>query len=524
MRLMPRPIVAATLSLAVAATCSPAAAQDAASASATITIHADRPGPVMNRQVFGQFAEHLGHGIYGGIWVGEKSSIPNDHGYRRDVLEALKAIKVPMVRWPGGCFADEYHWRDGIGPRAKRPVKINTNWGGVNEDNAFGTNEYMGFMDRLGAEAYVSANVGSAPASETAQWLEYMTSPNGSTLAKERAANGHPAPFKVAYVGIGNELWGCGGNMRAEYAADLTNRYAQFAKSGAGKMLKIASGPSDSNYAWTDTMMRIAGANIDGLSLHYYTRPRMQKWEDKGAALGFPEHEWATTMAATLAMDDFVTKHSAVMDKYDPEKKKWLVVDEWGTWYDPAPGSNPGFLVQQNSVRDAVVAGLNLNIFAHHADRVKMAASAQMVNVLQAMLLTDGAKMVKTPTYWVFDLYKPWQDATTLPVDLQSPWYHEAEVAVPAISVSAVRDTAGQVHLALVNLDPHRAIPISVALAGGQAASVTGRIVTGQAMDAHNDFDHPDTVRPMPFAGAQVTGGSVSATLPPRSVVVLDLK
>jgi alpha-N-arabinofuranosidase len=523
-------VLATVLTMMVAA---PVAAQDggataSAAQGATLTLHADRPGPVMNRQVFGQFAEHLGHGIYEGIWVGEKSSIPNDHGYRSDVLAALKAIKVPMVRWPGGCFADEYHWRDGIGPRSKRPVKINTNWGGVDEDNAFGTNEFMGFTERLGAEAYISANVGSAPPSETAQWLEYMTSPSGSTLAKERAANGHPQPFTVDYVGLGNELWGCGGNMRAEYAADLTNRYAQFAKSAAApggkKMLKIAAGPSDEDYTWTDTMMRLAGKNIDGLSLHYYTRPRMKTWEDKGAAVGFPETEWASTMAHTLKMDEYVTKHSAIMDKYDPEKKKWLVVDEWGTWYDPAPGSNPGFLVQQNSMRDAVVAGLNLNIFAHHADRVKMAAIAQMVNVLQAMLLTDGAKMVKTPTYWVFDLYKPWQDATTLPVDVQSPWYHEADVAVPAISVSAVRDTAGQVHIALVNLDPNRALPVSMTLAGVAAGSVDGRILTGATMDAHNDFDHPDTVIPVAFTGARINDGTLTATLPAKSVVVLDLK
>jgi alpha-L-arabinofuranosidase len=495
---------------------------------ATVTVHADRPGPVMNRQVFGQFAEHLGHGIYGGIWVGEKSSIPNDHGYRRDVLEALKAIKVPVVRWPGGCFADEYHWRDGIGPRAKRPVKINTNWGGVNEDNAFGTIEYMGFVERLGAESYVSANVGSGTPSETAEWVEYMTSPNGSTLAKERAANGHPAAFPVRYIGIGNELWGCGGNMRAEYAADLTNQYAQFAKAGGGpnatKMLKIASGPSDEDYPWTETLMKLSAKNIDGLSLHYYTRPRMKTWNDKGAALGFPEREWASTMQHTLYIDDYITKHSAIMDKYDPEKKKWLVVDEWGTWYDPAPGSNPGFLVQQNSVRDAVVAGLNINIFAHHADRVKMAAIAQMVNVLQAMLLTDGARMVKTPTYWVFDLYKPWQDATTLPVDLTSPWYHQEDVAIPAVSVSAVRDTAGQVHIALVNVDPHRAIPLSLNLAGVQASSATGRIVTGATMDAHNSFEAPDVVKPVAFTGAQASGGTVTATLPPMSVVVLDLR
>lgn len=489
---------------------------------ATITVRGDTPGPRMYRQVFGQFAEHLGHGIYEGIWVGEKSSIPNDHGYRKDVLQALRDIKVPLVRWPGGCFGDEYHWRDGIGPRNKRPVKINTNWGGVNEDNAFGTHEFMGFVEKLGAEAYVSLNVGSAPPSEGAQWVEYMTSPNGSTLAKERAANGHAGPWKVEYLGIGNELWGCGGNMRAEYAADVTNRYAQFAKSGNGKMMKIASGGLEDDVAWTDSMMRVAGKYIDGYSLHYYTIPG--GFNAKKQALGFSEVEWAETIARTIKMEELITKHSAVMDKYDPGKTKWLAVDEWGTWFAPAPGSNPGFLVQQNSVRDAVVAGLNLNIFAHHADRVKLTAIAQMVNVLQAMLLTDGPRMVKTPTYWVYDMYKPWQDATVLPTDLSSPWYNKDQYVAPAVSVSAVRDTAGQIHIGLVNADPNRAMPVNMTLTGVQASSVTGRILTGTTMDAHNSFDQPNTVSPQPFTGAQVNGGTLSLSLPPKSVIVLDLR
>jgi len=515
----------ATLMLAGASIATPAVAQDAAAPTVTATLQADKPGAVVHRDVFGQFAEHLGHGIYGGIWVGKGSRIPNDGGYRRDVLDALKAINVPMVRWPGGCFGDEYHWRDGIGATKPRPTKVNTNWGGVNEDNAFGTHEYFGLMDRLGASTYVSANVGSAPPSETAQWVEYMTAAQGTNvLAKERERNGHAAPWKIQYLGIGNELWGCGGNMRAEYAADLTNRYAQFAKSANGPMLKIASGPSDSNYEWTEAMMRIAGKNIDGLALHYYTRPRDNDWKDKGAAIGFPEREWASTMSHTLEMEEFITKHSAIMDKYDPAKRVMLAVDEWGTWYDPTPGSNPGFLEQQNSLRDAVVAGLNLNIFAHHADRVRMAAIAQMVNVLQAMLLTDGAKMVKTPTYWVFDLYKPWQGATSLPIQVTSPWYHKDEVAVPAVSASVVRDTAGQVHVALVNLDPNRAMPVSVALAGLQATQASGRIITGTAMDAHNSFDAPDTVVPQPFTGAQVAGGNLTLTVPAKSVLVLDLR
>ncbi len=488
----------------------------------SIVVRADRPGPVMQRQVFGQFAEHLGTGIYGGIWVGENSLIPNDAGYRRDVLEALRALKVPMVRWPGGCFADEYRWREGIGPRAARPVKINTHWGGVTEDNRFGLHEFMGFAERIGAEAYISGNVGSAPPSELAEWVEYMTSASGSSLAKERARNGRAQPWGLPYLGIGNELWGCGGNMRADYAADVTNRYATFAKSGSGRMLKIASGASDRDYAWTDAMMRIAGKQIDGVSLHYYTVPG--NWEKKGSATGFSEAEWAITMAKTLEMETFIAGHSAVMDKYDPEKRKWLVVDEWGSWYDPEPGSNPGFLAQQNSLRDALIAAVNINIFARHADRVKMAAIAQMVNVLQAMLLTDGPRMVRTPTYWAFDLYKPWHDATVLPVELDSPIYAHGTVRIPAISASVVRDVDGRVHMALANLDPHRAFPITVAVPGVRIGRPWGRIVTATAMDAHNSFDAPDRVRPQPFDGARASKNGVTLTLPPKSLVVLALE
>ena len=501
----------------------PALAQTADRAS--VTVDADQSGAQVHPDVFGQFMEHLGTGIYGGVWVGEDSPIPNDGGYRTDVLQALRDINVPMVRWPGGCFADEYHWRDGIGPREDRPVKINTNWGGVNEDNSFGTHEFMGFAQRLGARTYVSANVGSGTPAETSQWVEYMTAPAGTTeLARERAANGHEAPWTVDYLGIGNELWGCGGNMTAEYAADLTNRFITFAKPGTGEMLKIASGPSDSNYEWTETMMKKSGKLIDGLALHFYTRPRDATWEDKGPALGFPESEWASTLDHTLEMDEFITRHSAIMDKYDPEKRVMLAVDEWGTWYDPEPGANPGFLQQQNSLRDAMVAALNINIFTKHAERVKMAAIAQMVNVLQAMLLTDGPRMVKTPTYHVFDMYEPWQGATSLPVEVASPMYEKDDVSIPAINVSAVRDIEGQVHLALVNVDPNNAHPVTIALDGVNPAAASGRILTAGAMDAHSDFDRPNVVAPAAFNGARVSGGSVSVTLPAKSVVVLQLR
>ena len=489
---------------------------------ADLTIHADRPGPRVNKEIFGQFAEHLGAGIYGGIWVGEDSKIPNIHGYRKDVVEALRNIKVPVIRWPGGCFADEYNWREGIGPRDKRPVKINTHWGKVEETNAFGTHEFMDFAELVGAEAYVSGNVGDGTPREMAEWVEYMTSPGGS-LAKLREANGRKEPWKVPFFGLGNELWGCGGNMRPEYAADETRRFSTFVKVPAGVTIKkMASGPSDSNYEWTEVMMREAGSRIDGLGLHYYTVPNGWSGRSKGSATNFTEAEWAKTFSLTLKMDEFITRHAAIMDKYDPNKRVWLGVDEWGTWYDVEPGTNPGFLYQQNSLRDAVVAAINFNIFVKHADRVKMANIAQMINVLQAMILTKDEKMVLTPTYHVFDLYKAYQDATSLPIELKTPWYNKDEWTVPAVSASAVRDATGKIHIGLANLDPNRGVTV-MAHVGGSGA-VSGRIVTAGAMNAINTFEQPGTVTTAAFHGATRVGDAVKVALPAKSVVMVDVE
>ena len=489
----------------------------------TVEVHADRPGPVYNRRLFGQFAEHLGTGIYGGIWVGKGSKIPNVNGYRRDVLDALKAIRVPVIRWPGGCYADEYHWREGVGPQAKRLTKVNTNWGGVTEDNSFGTHEFMNYSEMVGAEAYVSGNVGSASPSEMAEWVEYMTFPSKSTYAEERRKNGRDKPWKLAMFGIGNELWGCGGNMRPEYAADVTRRYSTFLKVPAGeKLQKIASGANSDDYNWTEVMMRDAGGAFDGIGVHYYTIPG--NWDKKGAATGFDEESWARTLSKTLKMEELLTRHSAIMDKYDPNKRVALLVDEWGTWYDVEPGTNPGFLYQQNSLRDAMVTSLNLDIFARHADRVRGANIAQMINVLQAMILVDGSRMVKTPTYWVFDMYKDYQDATVLPVDVQSRWYNKNQWVMKAVSASAVRDKAGVVHVGLTNVDPNQPATVSVKLDGVTAAQVSGRVLTGATMDAHNSFDAPNQVAPQPFNGATLSGGTLTVQVPAKSVVMLDLR
>ncbi len=499
----------------------PAMAQEPAKPT-EITVRADTPGPTYDKAIFTQFAEHLGTGIYGGLWVGERSKIPNVRGFRSDVVGALKDLGVPIIRWPGGCFADEYHWREGVGPRAKRPVKINTHWGGVTEPNTVGTHEFFDLVGQVGAEAYISGNVGNGTPQEMAEWVEYMTAPAGS-LADERARNGHKEPWKLPYFGIGNELWGCGGNMRAEYAADVTRRYATFVKAPAGtRILKIASGANNDDYNWTEVMIRESASTIDALSLHYYTVPG--GWPPRASASEFDEAGWAQTLAATWKMDEFVGKHTAIMDKYDPQKRIWLAVDEWGTWYAGDPGTNPGFLRQQNTLRDAMVAAINLNIFAKHADRVKMSAIAQMVNVLQAMIFTDGAKMVKTPTYHVFHMYKPWIDATVLPVELKGGWYSKDQYVVPAVSASAIRGKDGVVRIALANADPNRPNSVTATLAGVQASAVTGKVLTADAITARNDFDAPDRVAPQAFTGATVAGGKLSVTLPAKSVVVLELR
>jgi alpha-N-arabinofuranosidase len=520
-RTLRRTAIALMLSAAPLAATAQTVASPAAG-TATIAVRGDQPGPTYDRRIFTQFAEHLGNGIYGGLWVGTDSKIPNVRGFRKDVIAALKELGVPVIRWPGGCFADEYHWREGIGPRARRPVKINTHWGGVTEPNSVGTHEFMDLVEQIGAEPYVAGNVGNGSPEEMAEWVEYMTSPAGS-LADERARNGHKAPWNVPYFGVGNELWGCGGNMRPEYAADLTRRYATFIKVPAGsKIVKIAAGANVDDYRWTETMMREAIGQIDAVSLHYYTVPG--GWPPRHSSTDFDEAGWAETLAGAVHMDELVTRHSAIMDKYDPQKRIWLAVDEWGTWYAGDPGSHPGFLRQQNTLRDALVASIHLNIFAKHADRVKMSAIAQMVNVLQAMILTDGARMVRTPTYYVFQMYKPYRDATVLPVEVKAPWYNKDQWTMPAVSASAVRDKAGVVHVGLANLDPNRANTVTVSLAGVTAGSVAGTILTAPAMNARNDFATPDTVVPVAFNGAQVANGTLTVTLPAKSVVMLDLR
>ena len=497
-----------------------------------LSVDVSRVGAKIDRNIFGQFAEHLGHGIYDGIWVGLDSSIPNTRGIRNDVVGALKAIKVPNVRWPGGCFADEYHWRKGIGPQ--RAVTLNPNWGGVIEPNTFGTDEFMDFLDQIGAEAYVSANIGSGTPQEAAEWLEYMTAAQPTTLAKERAANGHAAPYKVGYLGLGNESWDCGGNMTPDYYLDKMKIYSRFvrnfnpAQQEKQQMRKIAVGPGGGEPRWTEWTEAIMKAyqqhswswDINGLSLHNYT---VVKWPPAYASTGFGETEYAQILKSTLEMDSLIAKHSAIMDRYDPQKKVALVVDEWGAWYAPLPGSNPGFLVQQNSLRDAILAALNVNIFARHADRVRMANIAQMINVLQAMIMTDGEKMVLTPTYYVFKMYRPFQDATFLPVTFDAGTYTRGDITLPRVDAIAARDAVGQLWLAITNLDPNQPTEIEATISGVRARAVVGEMLTAPKVDSVNSFDAPRAVVPKAVSFA-VEGGKLMLKLEPKSVTVVSIE
>ena len=517
------------ITLAVAATFSVSALAD----NAKVTIYADQGTQKIHKEIYGQFAEHLGSCIYGGLWVGENSQIPNINGYRKDVFEALKALQVPVLRWPGGCFADEYHWMDGIGPKENRPKMQNNNWGGTIEDNSFGTHEFLNLCEMLGCEPYISGNVGSGTVEELAKWVEYMTSDGDTPMAKLRRQNGRDKAWKVKFLGVGNESWGCGGEMRPEYYSDLYRRYAVYCRNYDGNNLyKIASGASDYDWNWTEVLMDRVGHRMSGLSLHYYT---VTGWNgSKGSATKFNDDDYYWTIGKCLEIEDVVKKHAEIMDRKDPKKQIGLLVDEWGTWWDEEPGTIRGHLYQQNAMRDAFVAALSLNVFHRHCDRVRMANIAQVVNVLQSMILTDQkgtGHMVLTPTYHVFEMYKGFQEATYLPLDVESTSKrvrgdsHAKEGRkVEMLHSSAAKKADGSIILSLSNVSLTEPQEVEISLEGAQAKTVSGRILTCKDVAEYNDFDHPDRVKPVDFKDAKLKKGILSVKVPARSIVVLDVK
>lgn len=479
----------------------------------------------IDKHIYGHFAEHLGRNIYGGFYVGEdNTNIPHTDGVRNDVVEALKKLKVPNLRWPGGCFADTYQWKDGIGPKEDRPTLVNTWWGNVTEDNSFGTHDFLNMCELLGTEPYLAGNIGSGTVQDLIDWVQYVNFEGESPMSKLRKENGREKPWNVKFWGVGNEAWGCGGNMTPEYYANEYRKYATFMAgwTNEGGLYRIASGANSEDYNWTETLMKNIPLNMmSGVALHHYS---VIDWAAKGSDRDFSEEQYFTTMKRALFMDEIIEKHSAIMDKYDPEKKVALVVDEWGGWYEVEEGTNPGFLYQQNTMRDAMIAGTTLNIFHKHCERVRMANLAQTINVLQAVILTNEDKMLLTPTYHVMEMYNVHQDATLIPMEIKSNDYTVGNEKLPAISGSASKDKNGVTHISLVNIDAKKDNEVTINIEDSKYKNVTGRILASDKVQDFNSFENPNNISPEIFKGAKMKGNTLTVKLPPFSVVVLELK
>jgi len=507
-------------------------------------IDLDLPGHTISRHVYGHFAEHLGRCIYGGFYVGEDSPIPNEGGIRLDVVEALRALDIPNLRWPGGCFADDYHWKHGIGPRDQRPRMVNSHWGDVVEDNSFGTHEFMALCELLGTEPYISANVGSGTVEETSDWVQYLTRGDDSPMADLRRANGRGEPWKVRFWGLGNEPWGCGGNMSAEAYAALARQFATYSRDmGDNELYRIAAGAADKDYRWTEVLMKALGralgdgevlghgkSTFQAISFHYYSVAG--PWDDKGSATEFGTGDYYGILLEAQQLERILAGHAKVMDAYDPDKRVGLVLDEWGTWLDVEPGTNPGFLFQQNALRDALVASVHFDAFHRHADRLVMANIAQTVNVLQAMILTDedSGALVLTPSYHVFEMNKGHQDAAHLPLRLRSTvpvraassrgTAPDAEVSLFSGSAS-VRDD--RVLVSLSNLDDSSPMTVRLDLRGAPVGEPTARLLTADTLQAHNTTRRGDAVAPHAYDGARVDGGVLVVDLPAHSFATVSL-
>ncbi|MER3318942.1 MAG: alpha-L-arabinofuranosidase C-terminal domain-containing protein [Allomuricauda sp.] len=487
-----------------------------------LTLNFDDSNIKIEKEIYGHFSEHLGTCIYEGIYVGEDSEIPNISGYRTDVVEALKELKVPVLRWPGGCFADTYHWKDGIGPKEDRPSIVNVFWGGVTEDNSFGTHEFLNFCELIGTEPYLSINVGSGTVQEARDWVEYVTSSNESHMTAMRKKNGREEPWEVKFWGIGNENWGCGGDMAPDYYANVFRNFSSYIR--GEDFQKVICGPSEGDTNWTDKILETLDNKTylaQGLSLHYYTLPT-KDWSSKGSSTDFGEEMWFKTIKNTMVIEDYIQQHLAIMDKYDPEKKIKLMVDEWGTWYDKLPGTKEGFLQQQNTLRDALVAGINLNIFNNHADRISMANVAQIVNVLQSVIRTNGAQMVKTPTYYAFQLYNVHQDAQLIPTTLKTENYAFDGESIPGLTASASKKD-GVVNITITNANPNEAMPLNFDL-GKSFKNISGKIVSANNITDYNDFGKKERVMIQDFDVAKAKGNNLSVDIPAHSIVLMQLQ
>jgi alpha-L-arabinofuranosidase len=480
-----------------------------------VVVHTDEVIGTVRPGLHGLFIEHVGSCVYGGVWVGRDSSIPNVNGYRKLVVQYMKELGVPVLRWPGGCFADDYHWRDGIGPPAKRPKSVNLRWGDYVEDNSFGTHEFIGFCRLIGAEPYFAGNVGSGSPAELRNWMEYCNYPSGSSLTEERAANGSPEAFNVRLWGVGNENWGCGGDMTAKHYVNLFRQFAVFAgRFGGIKPFLIACGPNRNDTVWShDFMSGLSRRHPDGFSMHYYATGASPS--DAYSAEGM-----AALLASFPSVEQAVVQQRALLDGYEVGHNVALIMDEWGV-HDllvPAEQKQYGRLFQHCTMRSALAAALGLNLFNRQADKLFMCNYTEMVNVRAPLLQTDGPegkKCVRTTVYYVFALFKPHRGKKALRVETQDIFSSE-------FSVSASRSDHELV-LSLVNSRDGADVRVQCSLEKAHAAAATAQILHSDDRNAFNSFDNPDQISPQ-IHPVTLNGANVQVDLPRLSVVTVNMR
>jgi len=480
-----------------------------------VRVRTDAEIGVVKPELHGHFAEHLGSCVYGGLWVGKDSKVPNVNGHRRLAIEYLRDLGIPVLRWPGGCFADDYHWRDGIGPPAKRPKRVNIHWGGSVEDNSFGTHEFIDLCRLIKAEPYFAGNVGSGSPRELRDWVEYCNYPSGSDLSEERVANGSREPFHVRYWGVGNESWGCGGDMRPEEYAALYRQFAVYLREfGGTKPFLIASGPSGSDVGWSRGFLdKMRGEFPDGLSMHYYEG-------GADAPTEFTVPHMNDQLSIFAKVEDSIRLQRSVLDGYRQGGNVGLILDEWGVW-DRIPESDErryGKLWQQSTMRGALAAGLGLNSFNRLADKLYMCNIAQIVNVLQSLLITEGAqseKCVRTTSYYAFALFKGHRSKTSLHVDTQ-------DQSPLGLSSSASRG-GDEMVLSFVNPRSDLDLRVHCSLAGALATEGTAEILHSADLNACNSFLKPDTVVLQKHA-VKVDGSKIQLDMPRLSVATVTLR
>lgn len=495
--------------------------------SATISVKLDSSVGVINPNIYGHFTEHIGGVIYDGIWVGKDSKIPNVDGIRKDIVDYLRRINPPVIRWPGGCFADTYHWRDGIGPADKRPKRYDR-WTDVGESNQFGTHEFMHFCRLVGAEPLLSANVGTGTAQEFQEWMDYCNAPAGqTTLADMREKNGSREPFNVRYWGIGNEAWGCGGNFTAEDYCTEYRKFVTLLPAYNLPLFLVGSGPHNNDIQWTkrffgklnDCVEEWGKAPINGWAPHYYCGA-------SGGAVDFSEDQWYDLIASAEKMEPLVNDQWKALTEFDPKHEVKLVVDEWGTWHPGGTEINKAHTLEQMStMRDAVIAAVTLDIFNRNCDKVAMSNIAQLVNNLQSLFLADGPKFVATPNFYVYEMYKVHQGAKEVDLDIKSP---EANYQIEGnkrtltvLSGSAsVKDK--KLHISIVNANTKNAVEANIDLSGVVVSGGKQTVLTNKDIHAHNTFEKPNEVVSV-TTPLEISGGAFKHVFPAASITMLEL-